>query len=306
MDKRRPKKTYSRRPRGRDKAAAAVDALKSGGFVFGKFDPEHDSVEPVQNPDSSDGEYQEQAFPIEPQASRPRRSQRRRHRMEEVVDADEHLKEPQRRRLTSSAEAEWVDDDKGKEELDDDDLDDDDHDLDQRAASGNAAVRTEQATLDDVEKALRINNALLATYREQAAYYRSRNLVDDPDLKRVEQAMSHTLTILTDWGLPVRQVGPVEHAIPPHIPMADGSEMRFTNVANSMGIKWSLVSEDDKFAVYERAADLHAQIYGARPIQVNMWTSDGYRPVAYYDAAHYKPTMVRALREYHNGMLPKK
>jgi hypothetical protein len=109
--------------------------------------------------------------------------------------------------------------------------------------------------------------------------------------------ISDLLKAVDDW-VPITVPGDQPRAIPPRIPEADGSEMRFTNVAASMGIAWIAVPLADKMAVYERAAQLHVQHYGVRPAKVLMWTSEGYKPTAYYNKDTYERTMKRALEEY--------
>ena len=246
-------------------------------YVVGSLEPEHNSVEDV---DEDDDDYQaEELVDAEELARQRRRSERRRPRSE-VVDADEHLIGPQRKQLTVSVDPQ-----------DEDDNDDDD-------APEGGRPRTEEATLEDIQRALTINSAYLQTLRDQAAYYRSRNIADDPDLKRVERAMNYTEGVLSDWMLPVTQAAPVEHTVPATLPDADGSEKRFTEVAAALGIKWSLVNETDKSQVYSRAVDLHVELYGARPRKVRMHTNEGYQPVYYYNAATYRNTMRRALLEY--------
>lgn len=79
--------------------------------------------------------------------------------------------------------------------------------------------------------------------------------------------------------------------------MADGTEMRFTKVASDMGIIWARVPENDKRAIYGRAAELHNFHYGCWPDKVNVWTKDGIRPVFRYTKATYEKTMQKALEE---------
>jgi hypothetical protein len=249
------------------------------------LDPEHESVEPVDpdnNNDDDDYRQDNEEDPIYDEDEDMGPVTRRRARLRpEVQDADEHLRNPQLRRLKRNKHIDWDEDDEDQE----------------FAEAETPGPRTETSTLADIEQALAINGAYLKTLREMATYYRGRRLDDDPDLKRVEQAMAHTLGIMSDL-MPVAQTDPVEHVVAPAVPEADGSEKRFTDVAAQLGIKWSLVSEQDKSAVYDRALELHVEQYGARPRKVRMWTKEGYQPVYYYNEATYRGTMRRALREF--------
>jgi hypothetical protein len=86
----------------------------------------------------------------------------------------------------------------------------------------------------------------------------------------------------------------------PEIPAADGTEVRFTDVARDLGIQWSTVPDATKRRVYERAAQFHKDVYGVWPKRVSMWTSSGMRPVYYYNKDTYRETMQRALEEMQN------
>jgi hypothetical protein len=105
-----------------------------------------------------------------------------------------------------------------------------------------------------------------------------------------------------EWA-PVRSAAPTLHLAPPDIPAADGTEVRFTTIANSMGIHWKDVPEEEKRSVYIRAADLHELTYGRRPPRVMMHTNEGFKPTFYYNDSTYRETMVRALEEYQQGII---
>ena len=101
----------------------------------------------------------------------------------------------------------------------------------------------------------------------------------------------------------MRSAAPTRHLAPPDIPAADGTEVRFTTVANSMGIHWRDVPEVDKIRVYQRTAELHEEVFGVRPPKVMMHTNEGFKPTSYYNNDTYRQTMVRALEEYEEGSL---
>ena len=328
----RPISTYSKR--GRVARRSDLD----DDFVFpSPLEPEHDSVEPVDDADGdSDGEYKEYLPDRHELAAskkeRPRRE--RRSKRGQVEDADVHLNGPQRRRLKESGGG----DGDGKDKADLDEIDFDLEELSSSALSPaemkhmtaqmkecrdkltgrnaeladlirrfevlkgtrGAAPTVETATLAQVKEALELNSTFLKTLRDQYAFYVARHGEDHPAAKRIEQMMAHTLGVMTDWGLPIAQAGPIQHAVPPTIPQADGSEKRFTDEARKLGLKWHMVSEADKMEVYNRAIALHVEHYGSRPTQVNMWTSDGWRPTYYYNEDTYQKTMLRALTEYMN------
>lgn len=160
--------------------------------------------------------------------------------------------------------------------------------------------------LDRVELAVRINMYLVSQLRDL-----NEHLLRNPiyanhhghNAKAMDIAgqnltrISDLLKAVDDW-VPITVPGDQPRPIPPQLPEADGSEMRFTNVAASLGIAWNMVPTAEKMAVYERAAQLHLQHYGVRPAKVLMWTSEGYKPTAYYNKDSYERTMKRALEEY--------
>lgn len=157
--------------------------------------------------------------------------------------------------------------------------------------------------LDRVEMAARINMGMITQLRELNEHLLRHPVYANHGAKAAEIAgqnlnrMAEVLKAMDDW-VPITVPGDQPRAIPPRIPEADGSEIRFTNVADSLGIAWNTVPLADKMAVYERAAQLHVQHYGVRPAKVLMWTSEGYKPTAYYNKDTYERTMKRALEEY--------
>lgn len=222
--------------------------------------------------------------------------------VEPVDDLDEAAWTPTKRprrglRMQPSAKVNQVEDEEDGEE---------DNSLLGRADDPDAhPPRLETTSLEQASLAFSMNAAYLSELRDQATYYRGvgGRPADDALLQRVERAMEDTLNAMQDWPMPVRQAGPVIHMVPPTIPEADGSEKRFTNVAASIGIKWSAISSEDKQRVYERALDLHVEHYGVRPSKVKMWTSDGFQPVYYYNEATYAKTMLQALQEYKESLV---
>jgi hypothetical protein len=159
--------------------------------------------------------------------------------------------------------------------------------------------RVELVTAEQIAQAATTNIAYLDVLVKVATYYRSLDgFARDHNIDDVDWEIRHTLSALRDYGMPITQAGPVEHAVPPSIPMADGSELRFTNVAQELGIIWKDVPLAKKEEVYQRAADLHREVYGCLPKPVKMHTSTGLRPVNYYNEHSYGPTMRRALLEF--------
>lgn len=188
------------------------------------------------------------------------------------------------------------------------DYDDNDDDDDEVMIPPPSAPRFESRAipLDRVELAVRINMDLVSQLRDL-----NEHLLRNPiyanhhghNAKAMDIAgqnlarISDLLKAVDDW-VPITVPGDQPRPIPPQLPEADGSEMRFTNVAASLGIAWNMVPTAEKMAVYERAAQLHLQHYGVRPSKVLMWTSEGYKPTAYYNKDSYERTMKRALEEY--------
>ena len=166
--------------------------------------------------------------------------------------------------------------------------------------NGAAALRHEVSSLEDLERACRVNAAyvdMLMRVRDHVAA-RAQDFQDSAGtLQRLGEQLVAATRQMEDM-FPVAQTGPVERALPPHLPEADGSEVRFTDAAAKLGIRWSRVDQDTKFQLYERAAELHKQCFGARPRRVRMWTNQGYKPVYYYNQETYGPTVMRALQEY--------
>jgi hypothetical protein len=157
--------------------------------------------------------------------------------------------------------------------------------------------------LDRVEMAARINMGMVAQLLALNEHLLRHPVYANHGAKAAEIAgqnlnrIADVLKAMDDW-VPITIPGDQPRAIPPRIPEADGSEIRFTNVAESLGIAWNAVPLADKMAVYERAAQLHVQHYGMRPAKVLMWTSEGCKPTAYYNKDTYERTMKRALEEY--------
>jgi len=160
---------------------------------------------------------------------------------------------------------------------------------------------TEISEIGEIETAVKINSVYLETLIKAAQYMRG-NPMSIPQLAEIDQSIIDTLKTLGTM-CPVTQTKPVVRAVPPTIPQADGTEVRFTAVAFDKGIRWSLVPDDAKKIVYDRAANLHKEIYGSWPKKVNMWTYAGFKPVSYYNSDTYRPTMARALDEYKEGKL---
>lgn len=177
--------------------------------------------------------------------------------------------------------------------------DDDAHDL------APPPFKTRAIPMERAEMAVRINLNIVS-----GLCVVNEHLLSNPNYLRqntageiVHQNLERISTLLRavdEWG-PITVPGDQPRVIPPQIPQADGTEVRFTNVAASLGIPWSAVPVQDKMAVYERAAQLHVQHYGVRPSKARMWTSEGYRPIAYYNERTYERTMKRALEEYKAG-----
>ncbi len=118
----------------------------------------------------------------------------------------------------------------------------DDHQLLEEEDQGR--VRTEMVTVQQIGEAMEVNIKYLNALAGTASYYRNRG-GDDAYVRSIEADMKHTLDVMKGL-LPVTQASPIERAVPPTIAVADGSEMRFTNVAATLGIKWSHVSKEDK------------------------------------------------------------
>jgi len=169
-----------------------------------------------------------------------------------------------------------------------------------------------QIPLDRVEVAVRINVGLMDSlvrmndhilrnnYHQNYHQIQKRDTASDIVHQNLDRIQA-LLKALDEW-VPITVPGDQPKAVPPTIPMADGSEVRFTNVASELGIQWSAVSQEDKQRLYERAAQLHQQHYGARPGKAKMWTSDGYKDVAYYNQRTYKNTVLTALKEYQESL----
>ena len=169
-----------------------------------------------------------------------------------------------------------------------------------------------QIPLDRVEVAVRINVGLMDSlvrmndhilrnnYHQNYHQIQKRDTASDIVHQNLDRIQA-LLKALDEW-VPITVPGDQPKAVPPTIPMADGSEVRFTNVASELGIQWSAVSQEDKQRLYERAAQLHQQHYGARPGKAKMWTSDGYKDVAYYNQRTYKNTVLVALKEYQDSL----
>lgn len=172
-------------------------------------------------------------------------------------------------------------------------------------AKKSKSMETESVTLDEISKVVQINTMYLdklIVARESLMRY-PLQYGNGSIVTEIGKSIKHTLEVLSTW-CPVTQSKPVEKkTVPIDIPMADGTEVRFTNVARDIGISWSTVDPVTKQRIYDRACELHKELYGAIPRRVNMWTNAGFRPVYYYNKDTYKGTMVRALREYIDGTL---
>lgn len=159
--------------------------------------------------------------------------------------------------------------------------------------------RTETVTVDQIAQTATVNIAYLNALVGAAAYFQKSGRPNvERSIREVEADIESTLHALRDCPLPITQAGPIEHAVPPTIPMADGTEVRFTNVAQSLGIIWRDVPEEKKQVVYNRALDLHHEVFGCAPIRKLMYTSAGRRGVHYYNESTYRPTMFKALLEF--------
>jgi|WetSurMetagenome_2_1015567.scaffolds.fasta_scaffold01568_13 hypothetical protein len=159
--------------------------------------------------------------------------------------------------------------------------------------------RTEVVTLDEATRIATVNIALLNALVGAGTYLSKK--AEGWAEQRMRQIDSHieaTLNALHDCPLPITQAAPVERVVPPTIPFADGTEMRFTNVAQSLGINWRDVPEEEKRKVYARASNLHHDHYGCYPVERLMYTGTGLGPVNYYNEITYRPTMLRALQEF--------
>jgi len=251
------------RRRGRSRRRAAKDKQEADDV----FSPEHASVERVED---GDADYVEEH---DGNTKRVRRSKR----VRRGARADDQVKDD--------------------EEVGDEEEDDDDSLL---GRPDPAVAHVETVSLEQASLALSMAAAGLSELRDQAVYYRGvgGRVPNDPLLLRVEKAMENTLYTMEGWLEHATQAGPVEHHVAPSIPEADGSEKRFTNVAATLGIHWSHVHPDAKKTIYERALQLYVEHYGTRPRQVNMWTSEGFKPVYYYSEDRYRNTMLQALEEY--------
>lgn len=179
----------------------------------------------------------------------------------------------------------------------------DDDDDDDSAGPVNRP-RVEKVSFQHVKRAVQLNQEhadFLMRMRDHVR--RNPHGMGDPDrtMRDLATQLVETMHTLEDL-MPMRSaLGPMTHALPPEMPLSDGSEKRFTDVARELGIHWARVPQEDKLRVYERAAELHRQLYGTRPRRVRMWTSQGFRPVYYYTEQTYGSTMVKALLEYRRG-----
>jgi hypothetical protein len=159
--------------------------------------------------------------------------------------------------------------------------------------------RTEVVTLDEATRIATVNIALLNALVGAGTYLSNRGGEwADRRLHEVDSYIESTLNALHDCPVPITQAAPVERVVPPTIPFADGTEMRFTNVAQSLGINWRDVPEEEKRKVYARASNLHHDHYGCYPVERLMYTGTGLGPVNYYNEITYRPTMLRALQEF--------
>ena len=157
----------------------------------------------------------------------------------------------------------------------------------------------EMVTVEHAARVAEVNTGYLLALLKTAKYYRSLGQVKtEQRLRLVEQDIVDALLALRSFGMPLTQAEPIEHAVPPTVPEADGSELRFTHVAQSLGISWRDVPEEEKEKVYERAVELHRKEYGCAPKRVLMHTNRGKQPVYYYNEHTYRPTMLLALTEY--------
>ena len=252
------------------------------------LEPEHSSVEPID--DDDDFEPEEPVMVVVPPRPRSKRSPPS-DKGKEEADDNRHTTRSKRHRYRSPPPD---DEDAILVEASDDDHDAED-DLQQDEP------RTETVTLDQLARAATTNIAYLNALVGVATYYETQ-LPSRPGLRnnvlQVLEDMEDTLRALRDCPMPITQVAPIEHAVPPTIPYADGSELRFTNVAQSLGISWRDVPEAKKKKVYARAVELHRETYGCVPVRKLMHTSAGIRGVYYYNESNYRPTMLKALVEF--------
>ena len=276
---------------GRRGSASAANAKKKKTSELEESDPdflgeEHSSVEPVED------DFDDEDVPTKKVPPKDK---------EEADEPPAPVRSKRLRRRTPRGP--FISHGHLEEEGDDDDevlvSASDPEDDDQDEAPQQDEPRIEVVTADEIAAYSTVNIAYVNALVNVATYYRSTRSPDKEDaLEQVESDLEHALAALRDFGVPIRQAAPIEHRVPPTIPEADGSEMRFTNAAQELGIVWRDVPQDKKKKVYRRALELHREVYGCVPIQVIMYTSKGRQPVYYYTERSYRPTMRRALIEF--------
>ena len=282
--------------RGKRFPASAAKKKKKKTTVPEEGDPdflgeEHSSVEPVDEDEDGDFDPDAATKKVPPKEK------------EEADDAPALVRSKRLRRRTSQGpyvshghlEEEGLDDDEVLVSASDQEDDDDEDEGPQQQDE----PRAETVTADEIAAYSTVNIAYVNALVNVATYYRSvASPAKDDVLCQVEDDLEHALAALRDFGVPIRQAGPIEHMVPPTVPEADGSEVRFTNAAQELGIVWRDVPEDKKKQVYRRALELHREVYGCVPIQVIMHTNKGRQPVYYYTEKSYRPTMRKALLEF--------
>lgn len=248
------------------------------------LEPEHDSVEAI-DPD-------EDSIP-----EQKGKSNRNKKRTPEVRPS--RVRRLKRRGAFVPLDVDPEEDDPDYEEGQDEVLAQGSDDADDNGVPDPTAPRVETVPLDRLVQVCKINTSYLLSLVDAAQYHRCWNpLGVEKVVSSIEADISQTLAVLRDLGMPLQHVGPSECVVPPSIPVADGTEVRFSDVARTLGIEWREVSDEDKASVYERAVDLHRGVFGCTPKKVLMHTSTGRRPVYFYTEETYRPTMRRALREF--------
>lgn len=295
-------------------------------FAPPELEPEHDSVESIDPDDDENDDVKLSVShrPLSPPPAKRTPSKRLAH-LSDPYDGDDKGKEeadaaspelsggrPKRQRKRRARRASnsfaFAFDDEGDDDDDDDHQDglilspasdDDGGGDDVYEAAQPDEPRTEVVTLDEITQAATVNVAYLNALVGVATYLRGIGAQWPEQLiHQVESDMQSTIHALRDCPLPITQAAPIEHAVPPTIPAADGTEVRFTNVAQSLGIVWRDVPEEQKLALYDRAVQLHYDHFGCYPKKVLMHTNTGRRGVYLYTEATFRPTMLRALHEF--------
>lgn len=268
--------------RGRKKREVREEDEEDAEFALTSLEAEHDSVEPVDEDEDAD---------LGPQWSQGRPTQPDDKGKEEADDDPEPGRRSKRIRERKQLSG-YV---HHPEEIEDILVESSDVD----EGPQQDEPRTETVTLDQITQAATINIAYLNALVGVVSYYQNSGRPNvERSIREIEADIESTLHALRDSPLPITQVGPIEHAVPPTIPAADGTEMRFTHIAQSLGIIWRDVPEEKKQEVYDRALFLHHECFGCAPVRKLMYTSTGRRAVYYYNETTYRPTMYKALIEF--------